>query len=300
LDLGIYGIEIIDPFERQKHLAETSQYWDYVDDSLLSSTSSNLADIVFHLGTDTESMNTLRLVCNQLENISNQFPDIFTTKSTLSHEVVSDSDWLHEWKKYFHPIKIGKVLIVPEWDINTYENDVIFRIDPGSAFGTGQHATTMLCVKALEENLRANDSVLDIGCGSGILSIISLLLGARFALGCDIDPAAVEVTRKNLLLNTADPSLLDVYVGDILTSSELQKIVSQFKYNIITANIVADVIINLASLIPPLLSDNGLFITSGIIDERLPNVKDNLLKNGFTIIDETAHEGWCCLVATHG
>jgi len=300
MDLGIYGVEIIDPHERQKHLAETSQYWDYVDDSLLSTPSGLAADIIFYIGTDTESTNTLRLVHNQLGNISNELPDIFITKPTLSHEVVSDTDWLHEWKKHFHPIKIGKVLIVPEWDKNTYDNDIIFRIDPGSAFGTGQHATTMLCIKALEERLCDGDSVLDIGCGSGILSIISLLLGAKFAFGCDIDPAAVEVTRKNLQLNEVDPSLLEVYVGDILTSSKLQEIVGQFKYSVITANIVADVIIALAPIIPHLLSDYGQFIASGIIDERLHHVKDTLIANGFTIVDEASHEGWCCLVATHG
>ena len=286
-DMGVQGVEIINPQEARAHFAETSQHWDYIDEGLLGSGSS--VAIIFYLGQDDESTEFLHKIKAELEALCIQ---------GITTETVDDSNWLHEWKKHFKPIRLGRVLVVPEWeqaDANT--DDVVFTIDPGSAFGTGQHATTALCIEALQTYLHTESTVLDIGCGSGILSIISLLLGAADVKACDIDPSAVEVTRKNAALNRVPE--FEVYAGDILSDINLQNKL-QGKYDIVMANIVADVIISLAPAIPALLSAEGKFIASGIIDERLDDVCSALKACNLSVIESIAREGWNCLVVENG
>ena len=300
LDLGVSGVEIIDKKERSDFFANGSSQWDYVDELLQTQAGEceNSVSIVFYLGADNESESLLKGIKMGIEYIKSCASDIELLGSlSLSTETVNDQDWLHEWKKHFQPIRIGIVLIVPEWDKDAHESDIIFTIDPGSAFGTGQHATTMLCVEALQKHMKPKNMVLDVGCGSGILSIISLLLGAKQAVGCDIDPAAVEVTRKNAGLNPVDASALKLYVGDILTCTELQASINHFKFDIVVANIVADTIINLSPIISNILKPRGVFIASGIIIERLEDVIATLTFNDFEIIDIKISEGWCCVVA---
>ena len=288
-DLGIYGVEINDPTEVEAFFKKTSPQWDYVDSALLSPHSDGgEVSVIFYTGTDHESQALLAHVNKALTQIQSF---VFT----LHLETVNDQDWLHEWKKHFHPIKIGRVIIAPVWEMGEYKDDIVFTIDPGSAFGTGQHATTRLCTEALQEHIKTNDSILDIGCGSGILSVIGLLLGAKHVTACDIDPAAVEITKKNAKLNPIDLSKLEVYVGDILTSSKLQEIINSKSYDIIVANIVADVIIKLSPVIRRLLKPGGVFIASGIIDERLDDVLSAL--STLNSPDIKSSEGWCCVVA---
>ena len=289
-DMGICGVEIIDPLEAQQFMAESKSQWDYIDEELASSLAKASLDmttkLIFYIGTDNNSKTLLSNVKRKIN-------------SKIATETVKDEDWLHEWKKHFHPLQIGKVLIVPEWDKGAHASDVVFRIDPGSAFGTGQHATTMLCVHALQDRIISGDTVLDIGCGSGILSIISLLLGADTVISCDIDPAAIEVTRRNAQLNPVNTNQLQVHVGDILSSPQLQKDIQERKYKVIAANIVADVIIKLAPAIPALLDIGGVFIASGIITERIADVLAAYADCGLMVLEEKSSEGWCCLVA-HG
>ena len=296
IDMGIYGVEIHNPSEMEAFLSGGSQGWDYIDEKLMQPTScqnKDEASVVFYLGTDCESQELLTRIKESLQSLPNSL-----VLSSLTSETVNDQDWLHEWKKHFHPFKIGNVLIVPEWEAANHKNDgVVFTIDPGLAFGTGQHATTMLCIQALQERLPPGAHVLDIGCGSGILSIISLLLGAKDIVACDIDPAAVEITRKNAGLNPINPSSLEVYAGDILSNPALQENVNRKKYDIIVANIVADVIIRLAPLVKTLLAPGGTFIASGIIDERLEDVQSALAANDIAPIETKKSEGWCLVTA---
>ena len=296
IDLGIYGTEILDPRERSALLSGDSGNWDYIDESLVQSLSCDKdnASIIFYLGIDSDSQNLLEQVKVQLAKQS--------SKSFLETEIVNDQTWLHEWKKYYHPFRIGRVLIVPEWEKN-FEcdtTDVVFTIDPGSAFGTGQHITTALCIETVQKRLCHRDTVLDIGCGSGILSIISLLLGAKSVVGVDIDPVAVDVTRKNAALNPVDINSLNVYTGNILTNNDLQAIIKQNDYDIVIANIVADIVIELVPLVITLLKPQGLFIASGIISERLDDVIHSLSAGGLNVLETKTNDGWCCLVATHG
>jgi len=300
MDLGIYGVEIIDQAEMAEFFAKDSPHWDYIDEAMLSQVRASEAEasIIFYIGTDRESSDLLKRVNEELSRLKACPQSAPLGSLALQAEAVNDQDWLHEWKKHFEPIRIGRVLIVPEWDDNAHpEDEIVFTIDPGSAFGTGQHATTMLCIESLQDRVRLGSSVLDIGCGSGILSIISLLLGAGQATACDIDPSAVEVTKKNAKINPIDQSSLRAFAGDILSSPELLKNISQGKFDIIIANIVADVIKGLAPLVKNLLAPDGVFIASGIIEERLSDVLLSLSANKLNVVETKTADGWCCVVA---
>ena len=294
IDVGIHGIEIIDANEMHLFLSETSNHWDYVDESLLSC-SGAAPVIVFYLGTDNASyasLDSLKARLNELESSHIIDP------VSITHERVNDQDWLHEWKKHFHEIEIGKILVRPVWESQCAINDrIVFAIDPGSAFGTGQHPTTAMCIKALSDEVNISDVVLDIGCGSGILSIISLLLGARKVVCCDVDPTIKEVVERNARINSIDMNALEILIGDITTNSSVLEEIARLKYDVIAANIVADVIISIAPLAKRLLKQDGIFITSGIIDDRIENVCTELVKCGFTIKRQEHIDGWYCVIA---
>jgi len=298
MEAGIHSVEIVDHSEMMAFLSASSSQWDYIDDCLLPQAGHEISDasIIFYLGTDCESIDSINAIKKKLDALKSKENNGDYGSLSITQEIVNDQDWLHEWKKHFTPIRIGRILIVPEWDALSHEGDIVFRIDPGSAFGTGQHATTALCIESLQEHMSLGDAVLDIGCGSGILSIISLLLGAKQVTGCDIDPVAIEVTKKNANLNNIDEESMGLYIGDIITNHELQNKIN-VGYDIIVANIVADVIIKLATLVPALLKSKGIFIASGIIEERLDEVLSAL--SHLRISGIKSSDGWCCVVA-HG
>lgn len=205
---------------------------------------------------------------------------------------VDEKDYAESWKQYYKPLHIGeRIVIVPQWEQYEKKNDeLIVTLDPGMAFGTGSHETTSLCVEALQKTVKNGDRVLDIGCGSGILSITSLVLGAKSVDAFDIDPNAVKVTLENAALNTFSGTL-DAQTANIL---ENRKPIEGKKYKVIVANIVADIIIRLSSFIAENLEENGVFITSGIITERREDVVSAFETNGFMIIGEKEKRGWLC------
>jgi len=302
LSSGVLGVEIVDPRERVNYLEGITRIWDYVDESLLDlGNHQEQAHVIFYVTKNEEGIALVKEIREKLELVRNDFGNDSSTLGSLSikTELTDDENWLHEWKKHFKPIEIDKVVIVPEWEEYEYTDDkVIFKIDPGTAFGTGQHQTTQLCVRALQHYIKHNDIVLDIGCGSGILSCISILLGAKSANACDIDPAgAISATIRNALLNDIKINeKLIVSAGDILSDELLQFTIKQQKYEIVVANIVADVIIELLPQIPEILAPNGYFISSGIIDERLNDVIRAYKDNGLRVVGNSLLEGWCCVV----
>lgn len=200
---------------------------------------------------------------------------------------LSEEDWAENWKQYYHPIKIGRVVIVPAWEKYEPQSDEItVLMDPGMAFGTGTHETTRLVIGLLDKYIKKGDRVLDVGCGSGILSIAAAKLGAEACRAYDIDPVAVRVTAENI----KDNSVLSVECG---VSDLLSDVDRTMKYNIVCANIVADIIIRMTPDVGELIADGGVLFVSGIIDERADEVLAVLRENGYTEI-ETAHEnGWC-------
>ncbi len=206
-------------------------------------------------------------------------------------DTVSEQDWANNWKKYFKPLSVGKRLyICPTWETPTDSQDrVILSIDPGMAFGTGGHDTTRMVLEAVESVVTDTTDVLDVGCGSGILSIASLLLGARSAVGVDIDALAVKMAVENGKINGFEPPRYVMKQGDLV-----QEI--HGTYDLIVANIVADAIILLSKNIPAFLKENGTYIVSGIIDTRETEVVDALTACGFTIRERRQHGGWLCFV----
>lgn len=200
---------------------------------------------------------------------------------------VDDADWNENWKKYFHTFEIGeKLAVVPSWEeYKNPDNRTVLSIDPGAAFGTGTHATTSLCLGVLDKKVAKGQKVLDIGCGSGILAIASVLLGADFAVGVDIDAQSVKTAKENAEINNlADKT--EFFVGDLADKVS-------GKYNIVCANIVADVIIRLLPDVGQFMEEDGILIISGIIDIRKEDVLSAIKQNGFTIIEEAYRENWC-------
>ena len=203
---------------------------------------------------------------------------------------VNDKDWNENWKKYFHTTEIGsRLAVVPSWEeYENKENRTLLHIDPGAAFGTGTHATTSLCLEILDKKVCEGISVLDIGCGSGILAIASVLLGAQKALGVDIDAQSVKTANENAEINNISQKA-EFIVGDLA-----DKVTD--KYDIVCANIVADVIIKLLPDVKQFMKDNGILIVSGIIDLRKADVMSAIEQNGFNVAEEHYKDNWCAFV----
>ena len=211
--------------------------------------------------------------------------------NALSTRTVREADWANNWKQFFKPLPVGeKLLILPTWETDeNKEGRAVLHIDPGMAFGTGGHETTRLVLETLEKTVKAGDRFLDIGCGSGILSIAALLLGAQSAFGVDIDPLAVKTAIENGELNGMTPPRYEIVEGDLA-----DKVTGQ--YEVVAANIVADAIIALSPAVPAFLKEGGVYVVSGIIDVREANVVAALDRCGFTVAQRYEQRGWVCLV----
>lgn len=215
----------------------------------------------------------------------------------LGSKGVSEEDWANEWKKYFKPIRIGERLaVVPSWEhYEKKEEEIVLTIDPGMAFGTGTHSSTALCLKAAQRYVKKGDRVLDLGCGSGILSIAAVLLGASNATGVDIDPVAVRVAQENAMENGLDEQQFQVVAGNILSDRQMTSRLGS-GYDILFANIVADVIIAMLPVMPALLKKGGIVIASGIIEERCDDVTEALRQYGFKLLEKNEEKGWNGLI----
>ena len=210
---------------------------------------------------------------------------------------VKEEDWANNWKKYYKPFRVGKTLVVkPSWEeVTPAAGDRILEIDPASTFGTGQHHTTKLVMEALEDIVKAGAKVLDLGCGSGILSIASLLFGAEKVTMCDIFENAVKTASENVEKNNFTHEHYTAYCGNIIDDAELRSKLGT-GYDVVCANIVADVIIGMSPLFAGFMKPDATLIVSGIIDERLDEVNAALTENGFVIADSRSEEGWNCII----
>ena len=205
---------------------------------------------------------------------------------------LEDADWENNWKQFYKPMEIGeRLIVVPEWEQANTQGRIPLILNPGLTFGTGSHATTRLCLTALEETIHGGERVLDLGCGSGILSIAALRLGAEHAFACDIDEKCVEVAYENAALNGIDRSRYTVRWGDVLSDQQLKAEIGG-GYDMVVANIVADVIIGLSGQVRPFLKEGGLFLCSGIIDDRAEEVARHLREAGWDILRTRQSEGW--------
>lgn len=295
-DMGITGVEIEDEQEFKEFLEENKKYWDYVDDELLKEKSGE-TKVKVYIENNNDAKNTIAQIYSALNVLKQGDEARQWGRLETETDGINEEDWANNWKEFFKPTKIGKkVLIQPQWEPYAGETDrTVFTVNPGMTFGTGTHHTTKLCIEELEDITDGSKTVLDIGCGSGILSIISLLLGAKEAFALDIDPACEHVAYENASLNNVDASKYHVYAGDITTDGELFEKINVRKYEIIVANIVADVIIAIIPTVKKLIKKNGVFVCSGIIEERVADVEKALKENNVKITHIKRSGEWAAI-----
>ena len=291
-DLGIKGFAISDPADFQEFLQNKEGKWDYIDEELLGMAQGETRVTVYlpDNAQGAEQLVALRAMLARI-HARDQEQQFGTLELTLKN--VREEDWANNWKQYFKPFTVGeKLLIKPSWEsCDNPENRAVLEIDPASSFGTGQHHTTRLCLELLEQLMNPGDAVLDLGCGSGILSIGALLLGASGATAVDIEENAAETARENAQKNHIAPAMYRVFCGNVLEDAALCDQIGT-GYNLICANIVADVLIAMKQLFRRFLRHDGVLIVSGIIMERRDEVLDQLQEAGFTLLEVREKEGW--------
>lgn len=297
--LGITGIEIEDEKDFKDFLENNKQYWDYVDDDLIKEKEGETC-VKAYVSDNAAGHEMLMEIRNSMRELKEYDKDGLFGRLEISLGSLSEEDWANNWKKYFHPMEIGeKILIKPEWEELSEPTDrIVFNINPGMTFGTGSHYTTQLCIEQLEKYITPDSRMLDLGCGSGILSIISLMLGAKEATAVDIDPNAVDIAYDNAARNGVDKSRYTVLSGNLVTDEELGARLTAEKYDVVAANIVADVIIAIAPMAKKCMKDDGVFITSGIIEDRIEDVENALRENGFDIKCVNRRKDWAAIVCT--
>lgn len=295
--LGITGLEIEDEQDFLEFLENNKQYWDYVDEDLMKQKHTE-TKVSCYVSNDMNGNELLIAIRDSMKEMKDLDDDDSYGRLEVEIENTSTEDWANNWKKYFHPMEVGeKILIKPEWEELTEPTDrLVFNINPGMSFGTGSHYTTQLCIEALEKYIKPGIKMLDLGCGSGILSILSLMLGAEEAVAVDIDPNAVDTAYENAQMNNIGREHYKVLSGNVVTDKEIQDIISQDKYEVVAANIVADVIIGLAPKAREYMKEGGVFITSGIIEGRQDEVKEALEENGFEIVDIRNRKDWYSII----
>lgn len=297
MECGITGTQIEDIKDMKNFLLNNKEQWDYIDESLLNCEDDN-AIVKFYVSNDPSGKEIVDGVKQNLLQLASLREAYNLGKLELTLENVDDESWLNEWKKYYKPFEIGKNIVVkPVWEEYENNNKLVFNINPGHVFGTGLHQTTKLCVTSIEKYLQEGQGVLDLGCGSGILSIISLLLGAKTAYAVDIDNNAINIAYENASLNGIYKDRYKVVAGNVITNEEIRNEIYSFDNDIVVANIVADVIISLLSFVHKCISKDGVFICSGIISERVDEVKESLIRNEFEILEVLELEGWYCVVS---
>lgn len=291
-DYGVKGFSIQDKESFQEFLNDKEGKWDYIEEDLMQLKDCD-TKITFYLPDDAQGTEQFLGIRALLENLRNGDNAELFGSLAVTVGNVREEDWANNWKQYFKPLPVGeKLMIKPSWETVDPNGRIILEIDPASSFGTGQHHTTRLCLELAETILNKNDKVLDLGCGSGILSIGCMLLGAESATAVDIVDNSVRTAVENAEKNHIDPTKYTAYCGDIISDTVLREQIGT-GYDLICANIVADVLIAMSDLFGDFLKDEGYLIVSGIITERADEVLNVLTAKGFGKISVQEKEGWC-------
>ncbi len=291
-EIGVEGIEIEDnvPLSRED---QSAMFIDFLPELPRDDGTSRVS---FYLDAEKDYEEILEKVRAGIEEWR-QFVDM--GEGTITQSETEDIDWQNNWKQFFSAFTIDDILIKPTWEELKEEDEgkTLIEIDPGVSFGTGKHETTQLCIRQLRKYMKEDAKILDVGCGSGILSIVALKLGAGEVVGTDIDKDCIFSTQDNLKVNHLEKAKASFYVGNLIDDTVLQEQVGEGKYDIVVANILADVIIPMAPVIPARLKEGGIFITSGIIDFKEEEVKNAIKEAGFQIIETNYQGEWVNITA---
>ncbi|WP_295086039.1 50S ribosomal protein L11 methyltransferase [Ruminococcus sp.] len=297
-DIGIKGFSIKDAEDFKEFLENKNGQWDYIDDDLMGLSECETC-ITVYIPTNGQGAEMLIAIKSMLAEMKAADTEGIYGRLEAEMSNIREEDWANNWKQYFKPFKVGEKLVIkPSWE--EYDNSdgrIILEIDPASSFGTGKHHTTRLCLEVLEKYLTKGEKLLDMGCGSGILSIGAMLLGAGSAVAVDIEENAAATAKENAIKNHISDDKYKTYFGNILTDEKLADEIDD-KYDIIAANIVADVLIAMKDSFRRYLRSGGILIVSGIIEERMDEVIDVLLAAGFKEPEPEVREGWAAVKFT--
>lgn len=292
MDLGIQGVQIEDKIpltQEDKEQMFVDILPDIPDDD-------GKAYLTFYLDEDEDKAPILLRVRQELEEMR-KFLDV--GECIIEESQTEDVDWVNNWKQYFHQFYIDDILIIPSWEkVEAKDSDkLVIHIDPGTAFGTGMHETTQLCIRQLKKYVTEDTEILDVGCGSGILGMLALKFGAKHSVGTDLDPCAIDATHENMEVNGIRKDQYEVMIGNLIDDKEIQDKVGYEKYDIVAANILADVLVPLTPVIVHQMKKGGIYITSGIIDDKEKVVVEAVEAAGLEVL-EVNHQGeWVSVTA---
>lgn len=292
MDLGIQGVEVEDKIP----LTQREKEQMFVDILPEIDVDDGVAYISFYLEEDEDKEKMLQAVREELKEIGTY---VNVGSMEIEESQTEDVDWVNNWKQYFHQFTIDDVLIIPSWeDVQPEDEDkMIIHIDPGTAFGTGMHETTQLCIRQIKKYVTEDTEILDVGCGSGILGMLALKFGAKHSTGTDLDPCAIDATHENMDVNGISRDQYRVMIGNIIDDKEVQDQVGYDRYDIVAANILADVLVPLTPVILNHLKTGGIYITSGIIEEKEETVVEVVKAAGLEVL-EVNHQGeWVSVTA---
>ena len=291
-DLGIQGVEIEDRIP----LTQSDKEQMFVDILPEIGADDGVAYLSFYLEEDEDKEQILADAKRELEEMS-AYVDV--GECTIEESQTEDVDWVNNWKQYFHQFYVDDILIIPSWeDVKPEDEDrMIIHIDPGTAFGTGMHETTQLCIRQIRKYVTDQTRILDVGCGSGILGMLALKFGAAYSVGTDLDPCAIDATHENMEVNGIHRDRYEVMIGNIIDDKAIQDRVGYECYDIVAANILADVLTQLTPVIVNQLKPGGIYITSGIIDDKEQTVVEAVKAAGLEVLDVTYQGEWVCVTA---
>lgn len=292
MDLGIQGIEIEDKLP----LTQSDKEQMFVDILPEIAPDDGVAYISFYLEEEEDKDAMLDKVRAELEEMS-AYANVGAC--TIEESQTEDVDWVNNWKQYFHQFYVDDILIIPSWEeVKEEDQDkMIIHIDPGTAFGTGMHETTQLCIRQIRKFVKEDTTILDVGCGSGILGMLALKFGAKYSVGTDLDPCAIDATYENMDVNGISRDRYEVMIGNIISDQEVQDKVGYEKYDIVVANILADVLVPLTPVIVHQLKKGGVYITSGIIEDKEETVVNCVKEAGLEVLEVTHQGEWVSVTA---
>lgn len=292
MDLGIQGVEIEDKIP----LSQSDKEQMFVDIMPETDADDGVAYLSFYLEEEDDKDKLLGQVMRELKDMS-AYIDV--GECIIEESQTEDVDWVNNWKQYFHQFYVDDILIIPSWEKVKPEDSekLVIHIDPGTAFGTGMHETTQLCIRQIRKYVKPDTRILDVGCGSGILGMLALKFGAAYSVGTDLDPCAIDATHENMAANGIERDKYEVMIGNIIDDKAVQDKAGYERYDIVAANILADVLTQLTPVIVHQLKKGGIYITSGIIDDKEETVVKAVKDAGLEVLDVTYQGEWVCVTA---